>query len=213
LVLGVSGGSGSGKTAVAQAVLDAVGRDRIAFLPLDNYYRDVLWRDPAEARRHNFDHPSALDWELLQHHLEELRRGRAVEMPVYDFARHRRRAETERIEPRPAILTEGILLLAERRVRELLDFKIYVDTDPDVCLVRRIRRDMDERGRDLDGILRQYLETVRPMYLEFVEPSKRWADVIVPEGGENLPAIEMVIGHVQQLVSGWAAPPDPSARG
>ncbi len=198
-ILGVAGGSGSGKSAVAQALLEAVGRGRIVFLPLDNYYRDILWQDKQQIRGHNFDHPSSLDWELLAHHLAELRQGRPVEMPLYDFSEHRRRPETERCEPRPVILTEGILLLAEPRIRALLDLKIYVDTDADVRLARRIRRDLEERGRDLDDVLRQYMESVRPMHLEFVEPSKRWADIIVPEGGENRVALEMVIARVERL--------------
>ena len=200
LVLGVAGGSGSGKTAIAEALLDRVGRDRIAFLALDSYYQDVVWNDPEEIRAHNFDHPSALDWSLLAHHLAELRAGRAAHVPVYDFTTHRRQPETVRCEPRPVILTEGILLLAEPQVRELLDFKIYVDTDADVRLARRIRRDMAERARDLEDILRQYMTTVRPMHLEFVEPSKRWADVIVPEGGHNEPALEMVVARIQALL-------------
>jgi uridine kinase len=198
-ILGVAGGSGSGKTAVARALLEAVGGDRIVFLPLDNYYLDILWQDKREIRDYNFDHPSSLDWELLAHHLNELRHGRPVEMPLYDFSEHRRRPETERCEPRPVILTEGILLLAEPRIRELLDLKIYVDTDADVRLARRIRRDLEERGRDLDDVLRQYMESVRPMHLEFVESSKRWADIIVPEGGENCVALEMVIARVERL--------------
>lgn len=201
LVLGVAGGSGSGKTAVAESILEKVGRDRITFLPLDNYYRDILWRDRSEIQAHNFDHPESLDWDLLTHHLKELKAGRAIEMPVYDFSRHRRRSTTVQCEPHRVILTEGILLLAEPQVREQLDFKIFVDTDADVRLARRIRRDLRERGRDLDDVLRQYLGTVRPMHLEFVEPSRRWADVIVPEGGENRPAVDMVIARVEQLCS------------
>ena len=198
-ILGVAGGSGSGKTAVARAILKAVDGDRIVFLPLDNYYLDILWQDKGEIRDYNFDHPSSLDWELLAHHLNELRHGRPVEMPLYDFSEHRRRPETERCEPRSVILTEGILLLAEPRIRELLDLKIYVDTDADVRLARRIRRDLEERGRALDDVLRQYMESVRPMHLEFVESSKRWADIIVPEGGENCVALEMVIARVERL--------------
>ena len=200
IVLGVAGGSGSGKTAIASALLDAVGADRIAFVALDSYYRDVAWHGPDEIRAHNFDHPASLDWELFGRHLAELRSGRAADVPIYDFTRHCRLDRTERCEPRPVILTEGILLLAESRVRDLLDFKIYVDTDADVRLSRRIRRDIRERGRDLDDILRQYMETVRPMHLEFVEPSKRWADIIVPEGGHNRQALDMVIARIEQLL-------------
>jgi uridine kinase len=199
--LGVAGGSGSGKTTVAHSILEAVGPTRIAFLVQDSYYRDVAWRDAEEMRRHNFDHPDALDTDLLVEHLQALRTGRDVEVPVYDFVTHRRRPETVRVEARPVVLVEGILLLAEPRVRELLDFKIFVDTDPDVRLVRRLLRDVEERGRSVPDVIRQYLETVRPMHLEFIEPSKRWADVIVPEGGENRVAMEMVSARVEQLLA------------
>ena len=200
-MLGVAGGTGSGKTSVAESILAAVGRERLAFLSQDSYYRDVVWEDEAQLHAHNFDHPASIDSPLLVTHLRALRRGEAVEVPVYDFVRHRRRAETARVEPRPVVLVEGILLFVEPAVRGLLDFKIYVDTDPDVRLVRRLRRDIADRGRTMEDVLRQYLETVRPMHLEFVEPSKRWADVIVPEGGENRVALEMVAARVEQLLA------------
>jgi len=205
VALGVAGGTGSGKTTVAEAILESVGRDRIAFLAQDNYYRDIDWMGPEQISHHNFDHPDALDTELFVRHLAELKAGRAVELPVYDFVRHRRTGETLRIEPRPVVLVEGILLFAEPAIRELLDFKVFVDTDADVRLVRRIRRDMSERGRDVADVLRQYMTTVRPMHLEFVEPSKRWADVIVPEGGENRVALGMVTARVEQLLALEAA--------
>jgi len=201
VVLGVAGGTGSGKTSVAQSILAAVGRERLAFLSQDSYYRDVAWEHDAQLLAHNFDHPASIDAPLLVTHLRALRRGEAVEVPVYDFVHHRRRAETARVKPRPVVLVEGILLFVEPAVRGLLDFKIYVDTDPDVRLVRRLRRDIAERGRSMEDVLRQYLETVRPMHLEFVEPSKRWADVIVPEGGENKVALEMVAARVEQLLA------------
>jgi len=201
VVLGVAGGTGSGKTSVAESILAAVGRERLAFLSQDSYYRDVVWENEAELHAHNFDHPASIDSPLLVTHLRALRRGEAVDVPVYDFVRHRRRAETARVEPRPVVLVEGILLFVEPAVRGLLDFKIYVDTDPDVRLVRRLRRDIADRGRTMEDVLRQYLETVRPMHLEFVEPSKRWADVIVPEGGENRVALEMVAARVEQLLA------------
>ncbi len=206
VVLGVAGGTGSGKTTVARAILDAVGYERIAFLAQDNYYHDVDWQQDSALLRHNFDHPSALDTELYVAHLQALKRGEGVEMPIYDFVHHKRKDETRHVAPRAVVLAEGILLLAEPSVRELLDFKIYVDTDADVRLTRRIRRDIHERGRDVDDVLRQYMETVRPMHLEFVEPSKRWADVIVPEGGENRVALKMVAARVEQLLS------DPSSH-
>jgi len=200
VALGVAGGTGSGKTTVANAILDSVGRERIAFLAQDNYYRDIDWSGPAEIVAHNFDHPSALDNELLCEHLRTLKSGRPIELPIYDFVRHRRTELTERIEPRPVVVVEGIHLFSEPELRDLLDFKVFVDTDADVRLVRRIRRDITERGRSIADILRQYMETVRPMHLEFVEPSKRWADVIVPEGGENRVALEMVVARIEQLL-------------
>lgn len=209
VALGVAGGTGSGKTTVAEAILSTVGRERIAFLAQDHYYRDVAWSGPHDLLAHNFDHPNALDSELFGEHLRELKRGRAIERPVYDFVHHRRTGRCERIEPRPVVLVEGILLFAEPALRDLLDFKIFVDTDPDVRLVRRIRRDLDERGRDVADVLRQYMTTVRPMHLEFVEPSKRWADVIVPEGGENHVALAMVVARIEQLLDG-AAVGDPA---
>jgi uridine kinase len=201
VVLGVAGGSGSGKTTVARAILDAVGAERIAFLEQDSYYKDVDWHDDADLLHHNFDHPASLDNDLLVAHLAELRAGRAIEVPVYDFVRHRRRAETRRVEARPVVLLEGILLLAEPTLRDLLDFKIFVDTDADLRLIRRLERDLSERGRAVADVLRQYQETVRPMHLEFVEPSKRWADVIIPQGGENRVALGMVVARVEQLLA------------
>lgn len=201
VILGVAGGTGSGKTTVARAILRAVGEERIAFVPQDSYYRDVAWGREAELAQYNFDHPRAIETELLVEHLAALKRGEAVEAPIYDFVNHRRKHETRRVEPRIVVLVDGILLLAEPRVRELLDFKIFVDTDSDVRLIRRIRRDISERGRELKDILKQYMATVRPMHLEFVEPSKRWADVIVPEGGENRVALGMVVARVEQLLS------------
>lgn len=200
MVLGVAGGTGSGKTTVAREILDAVGADRIAFLAQDNYYRDVEWSTPEQLLAYNFDHPRAIDTELFVTHIRALKAGRAIDLPVYDFVRHRRTAETRRIEARAVLLVEGILLFAEPKVRELLDFKVFVDTDADVRLVRRIRRDITERGRSVSDVLRQYMSSVRPMHLEFVEPSKRWADVIVPEGGENRVAVEMVIARLEQLL-------------
>jgi uridine kinase len=201
-ILGVAGGTGSGKTTVARAILDAVGQERIAFLEQDSYYRDIEWKSDAELLHHNFDHPAALDNELMAAHLAAIKAGHPVEVPIYDFVRHRRTTRTRRVEPRPVVLLEGILIFAEPALRDLLDFKVYVDTDPDIRLIRRIRRDMAERGRSVQDVLRQYLETVRPMHLEFVEPSKRWADVIIPEGGENRVALEMVVARVEQLLGG-----------
>jgi uridine kinase len=199
-VLGVAGGTGSGKTTVARAILERVGQHRIAFLEQDSYYRDIEWGRDADLLHHNFDHPSALDNELLIEQVRTIKQGLPIEVPIYDFVRHRRTATTRHVEPRPVVLLEGILLFAEPALRKLLDFKIFVDTDADLRLIRRLGRDLAERGRAVDDVLRQYLETVRPMHLEFVEPSKRWADVIIPEGGENQVALEMVVARVEQLL-------------
>jgi uridine kinase len=201
VALGVAGGTGSGKTTVAREILEAVGPERIAFLAQDSYYKDIEWRGEEQLLRHNFDHPDALDLDLMSDHVEALKKGLPVEVPVYDFVRHRRRPETRRVAPRPVLLVEGILLFIDLRMRSLLDFKIFVDTDADVRLLRRLKRDLAERGRTVDDILRQYLETVRPMHLEFVEPSKRYADVIVPEGGRNTVALEMVVARIEQLLA------------
>ena len=200
VALGVAGGTGSGKTTVADAILNAVGRDRISSLAQDSYYRDVEWESEEQLLQHNFDHPDAIDHDLLVEHLRQLKSGHDVEVPVYDFVTHRRTPATITMPARPIILLEGILILASRRLRDLLDFKIFVDTDADVRLMRRVRRDMTERGRDLQDVFRQFSETVRPMHLEFVEPSKRWADVIVPQGGENRVALEMVIARLEKLL-------------
>ncbi len=200
--IGVAGGSGSGKTTVAQSILDRIGRDRIASLVQDSYYRHVEWSSEAQLREHNFDHPDALDTELLVEQLAALRRGEAIEVPIYDFTTHRRTEQTRRVEPRPVVLIEGILLFAEPRVRDLLDLKIFVDTDPDVRLMRRIERDTTQRGRTVESVLDQYKRTVRPMHLEFIEPSKRYADLIVPEGGGNRAAMRMMTALVRQLLEG-----------
>jgi len=201
VALGVAGGTGSGKTTVVQAILQAVGPERISSLAQDSYYRDVEWQSKEQLLHHNFDHPDALDHDLLFEHLRLLKSGQDVEVPIYDFVTHRRTAETLTMPARPVIVLEGILILSSARLRELLDFKIFVDTDADIRLMRRIRRDIRERGRELPDIFRQYTQTVRPMHLEFVEPSKRWADIIVPEGGQNRVALEMVIARIEQLLA------------
>jgi uridine kinase len=201
VILGLAGGTGSGKTTVARAILHAVGKKRIAFLAQDSYYREIKWKNQEELANHNFDHPDAIDTERLVADMAALKRGEAVEAPVYDFVNHHRSDKTDRVEPRKVVLVEGILLLAEPKIRELLDFKVYVDTDSDVRLCRRIQRDIQERGRVLEDVLYQYMHTVRPMHLEFVEPSKRWADVIVPEGGANRVALEMVTARMEQLLT------------
>jgi len=204
VALGVAGGTGSGKTSVAHSILERVGGERIAFLAQDSYYKNVDWQKQGDLVHHNFDHPAALDTDLLAEHVRMLKAGQAVDVPVYDFVRHVRKAEVRRVEPRPVILLEGILLFAEPQLRSELDFKVFVDTDADVRLLRRLRRDIRERGRTVEDVLRQYMESVRPMHLEFVEPSKRYADIIVPEGGENMVALGMVVARVEQLLTAAA---------
>jgi uridine kinase len=200
IVIGVAGGTGSGKTTVSQAILDRVGIDQIAYLQHDSYYRDRSQVPPDERVKTNFDHPDALESELLAHHLASLKVGQAVQVPVYDFTTHTREARTVTVEPRKVILVEGILIFAEKTLRELMDIKVFVDTDADVRFIRRLQRDITERRRTMESVIRQYTETVRPMHLEFVEPSKRYADVIIPEGGFNLAAIDMLVAKVSAMI-------------
>ncbi len=195
--IGVAGGTGSGKTTVANAIVQRIGAERIAYLQHDSYYFDLKGHSQEELLHHNFDHPDALESQLLAHHLRELKAGRAVEVPIYDFTRHVRTNQTRRVEPRGVILVEGILIFCEPALRELFDIKIFVDTDADLRFVRRLRRDITERGRSVESVIHQYMETVRPMHLEFVEPSKRWADLIIPEGGFNSVALDVVCARVE----------------
>lgn len=200
ITLGVCGGTGSGKTTVARRILERVGAHLVAHLPHDAYYKEAGHLPPDQRARLNFDHPDALDNDLLIEHLKELQAGRAADIPVYDFKTHNRRPEKLRVEPQPVILVEGILIFADKRLRNLMDVKIYVDTDADLRLLRRLQRDIEERGRSISSIIDQYLSTVRPMHLEFVEPSKRYADVIIPEGGFNEVAIDMVASRLRALI-------------
>ncbi len=216
--LGVCGGTGSGKTTVARRLLESVGVHNVAYLPHDAYYKELGHLPVEERAKTNFDHPNAFDNDLLLEHLLQLKAGNPVEIPVYDFKMHNRRPETLHVEPQPVILVEGILIFADKRLRDQMDVKIYVDTDADLRLLRRLRRDIEERGRSIDSVMNQYLNTVRPMHLEFVEPSKRYADVIIPEGGFNEVAIEMVASRLRVLIGdalveeGAAAPVDQPAK-
>ena len=200
ITIGVAGGTGSGKTTVALKILERVGFDRVAYLPHDAYYRDASHLPPAERARLNFDHPDSLDNDLLIAQLKRLQAGESIEIPVYDFKTHSRLAETRHVDPQPAIMVEGILIFADKRLRDLMDVKIFVDTDADLRFIRRLKRDIEDRGRAPESVINQYLNTVRPMHLEFVEPSKRYADVIIPEGGHNEVAIEMVAARLHALV-------------
>jgi uridine kinase len=200
LVIGIAGGSGSGKTTVAQEILQRVGRERIAFLQHDSYYKDLTGLPPTPRAEVNFDHPNSLENELLIQHVASLRDGKPVEVPIYDFSSDRRTGETFTVQPQRVILVEGILIFTEVTLREMFDVKIFVDTDSDLRLIRRLQRDITERGRTTESVIEQYLSTVRPMHLEFVEPSKRYADVIIPEGGFNTAALDMVVARVNVLL-------------
>ena len=200
LVVGIAGGSGSGKTTLAEAILDEIGRERIAFLPHDAYYRDQAELPYEERKKVNYDHPDALETSLLIQHIKALQAGHAIDLPVYDFVAYTRSAETIRVEPKSIILVEGILIFTEPELRNLFSMKLFVDADPDLCFIRRLTRDITERGRPLESIIRQYLATVRPSYIEFVEPSKRFADVIIPEGGKNAVALQMVIARLKSML-------------
>ena len=200
LVIGIAGGSGSGKTTLAEIVIERVGKKRIAYLPHDAYYRDLSHLDPEQRITVNFDHPDSLETDLLVEQIQTLRLGHAIEMPVYDFKSHTRKNETIAIFPKQVIMVEGILIFADRLLRQVMDVKVFVDTDSDIRVIRRLERDIQERGRTMEMVLQQYLSTVRPMHLEFVEPSKRYADVIVPEGGLNAVAMEMVVARLESLL-------------
>ena len=200
LVIGIAGGSGSGKTTAADIILQKVGKQRIAYLQHDSYYRDFNNLPLNQRREVNFDHPDSLDSDLMQGHILQLKQWKPIELPVYDFTTHSRTTETMRVEPRRVILVEGILIFAEPALRSLFDVKIFVDTDADIRLIRRMKRDIEERGRTTEMVVKQYINTVRPMHLEFVEPSKRYADVIIPEGGLNEVAMDMVIARIESML-------------
>ena len=200
VVIGVAGGTGSGKTTVAYEVLKRAGTEQISLIQHDAYYKDLSNLPEAQRAMFNFDHPAALDNELLIAHLHELKAGRPIDMPVYDFTTHTRTGQTKRVEPHRVILVEGILIFADESLRRLMEVKIYVDTDADIRFIRRLQRDIAERGRTMDSVIHQYLATVRPMHLEFVETSKRYADIIIPEGGFNEVAIEMIATRIRALL-------------
>ena len=202
IIIGVAGGTASGKTTVSDAILDRVGRDRIVYIQHDSYYRDLSHMPLEERRKLNVDHPDALETELLVSHLHRLQAGEVIEVPVYDFATYQRRDKTRHVDPRRVILVEGILIFVDKELREMMDIKLYVDTDADLRFIRRLQRDTRERDRTVEMVIRQYLNTVRPMHLEFVEPSKRYADVIIPAGGFNEAAIQMIVARIQGMLAG-----------
>ncbi|MBK9032736.1 MAG: uridine kinase [Myxococcales bacterium] len=202
LTIGIAGGTGSGKSTVAAKIAAATPPGRCAVLDHDAYYRDQAHLSATARAEINYDHPSSLESTLLAEHLAELKAGRAVDVPLYDFRTHTRRAETRRVEPAPLIVVEGILVFVEACLRDQLDIKIFVDTDADIRLMRRIRRDLEQRGRSFQSVRDQYYATVRPMHIEYVEPSKRWADLIVPEGGDNRVALDVLLGALGRVAYG-----------
>jgi uridine kinase len=199
LVIGVAGGSGSGKTTVVRRIVDSLGPDRVTVVEHDRYYRSYPELRLEERAALNYDHPRVLDTDLLVRHLDALRGGAAIEAPVYDFTSYARLTRTDTLHPRRAIIVEGILILADAPLRERMDVKVFVDTDDDTRFIRRLQRDVKERGRSLDSVVDQYLGTVKPMHLEFVEPSKRYADIIVPLGGHNTVAVDLLLSMIRSL--------------
>ena len=201
LIIGIAGGTGSGKSTVARNVAQALSAQSVAFIDMDGYYRNYAHLPMEERRRINWDHPEAFDWELLLAQLDQLLRGEAIDKPVYDFVTHTRSERTQRVEAVDVVVIDGILLFVDERVRDRCDVKVFVDADADIRLIRRIRRDTAKRGRPLEEVLDQYLTTVQPMHLQFVEPSKRYADVIVPRGGHNRIAIEMIVAKIERRLA------------
>jgi uridine kinase len=200
LIIGIAGGTGSGKTTVTASILKLLQQERIVVIQHDSYYRDLSSYKGLTPDKINFDHPDSLQTDLLVKHLQELREGRSIEQPIYNFTTHHRLKETHTIESREIIIIEGILIFVDKPLRELMDIKIFLDTDADERLIRRIRRDIMERGRSVDSVMTQYMSTVKPMHLEFVEPSKHWADIIIPRGAENTVAIDMVVTKIKSML-------------
>lgn len=201
LVIGIAGGTGSGKTTVARGIAAALPTEAVTVLEHDSYYRDRLDLSYDDRSQLNFDHPDSLETSLLVDHIVRLKRGEAIEVPAYDFTTHSRRAETKRVEPTPVLIVEGILVLSEETLRAEFDIKLFVDTDSDIRVFRRVRRDIEQRGRSFDSVREQYYNSVRPMHLEFVEPSKRWADLIIPEGGNNRVALDLIVGKMRSVLA------------
>lgn len=200
MLIGITGGTGSGKSTVSKEICRRFDKDLIAMIEEDSYYKDQSHLSIEERVKTNYDHPDAFDTDLLVEHLKELSSWNKIKKPIYDFELHNRRKETEIIEPTEIIIIEGILVLEEKEIRDLLDIKIYVDTDADVRIIRRLVRDIKERGRSLDSVINQYLNVVRPMHMQFIEPSKRYADIIIPEGGHNKVAIDIIVGNIKQML-------------
>ena len=201
ILIGITGGTGSGKSTIAKEIFEAFGGDQIAMVEQDAYYKDQSHLTMEERVKTNYDHPKAFDNTLLVEHLEKLINGESIEKPIYDFTVHNRAKETIKVEPKPIIILEGILVLEDKRLRDLFDIKVYVDTDADVRIIRRMLRDIEERGRTMDSVVEQYLSVVRPMHFEFTEPSKRFADIIIPEGGHNKVAVDLLVSKMKDILN------------
>ncbi len=200
LVVGICGGTGSGKTTIANRIMESLPGETVIMLQQDHYYKDLPHMSYEERSKQNFDHPDSIDTALMVEHVRSLREGKAIERPSYDFTQHRRREDTVRIDPRPALVVEGILIFESLALRELMDIKIFVDTDADLRFIRRLKRDIEDRGRTVSSVIQQYLSTVRPMHNQFVETGKRYADIIIPEGGYNEVGIDLVIQKIRSLL-------------
>lgn len=200
MIIGICGGTGSGKTTIAKKIIETVGTKKVVLIEQDSYYRNLADMPLDERHQANFDHPDSIDSEMLANHLKRLKLGQPIDMPIYDFKTHTRSPKTERVEPKPVVIVEGILIFAEPRILELLDVKIYVDTPDDIRFIRRLQRDIKERGRTVESVIEQYLKTVRPMHFEFVEPSKRFADIIIPEGGNTEIGIEFISSKIREEI-------------
>lgn len=199
-IIGIAGGTGSGKTTVVREIVDALPEHYVAVVPQDSYYNDTSSMTMEERHQINFDHPDAFDWELLVNQIGDLREGRAIEQPTYSYLKCNRQTETIHVEPKPVIIIEGIMALLDKRLRDMMDIKIFVDTDADERLIRNITRDTKERGRDVEMVVDRYRKVLKPMHDQFIEPTKRYADVIIPDGGGNVKGIDMVCKYIQQIV-------------
>ncbi len=198
--IGIAGGTGSGKTTVAEMIKQSLGKNQTAIITMDSYYKDFPELTIDEKRKINYDHPSVFDIELLKKHLQQLKNGESIEVPIYSFEEYARSGEYEKIDPKPIIIVEGILLFYYEEIKDFFSIKIFVDTDPDVRIIRRIQRDVLERGRTLESVIKQYLDTVRPMHIQFVEPTKQFADIIIPRGGKNEIAMDIIISKIKTLI-------------
>lgn len=201
-IIGIAGGTGSGKTTVVRKIVEALPPDYVAVVPLDSYYNDTTHLTDDQRRAINFDHPDAFDWKLLIKHIGELKEGKAIEQPTYSYLISNRLAETVHVEPKPVIIVEGIMTLVNRKLREMMDLKIYVDCDSDIRLIRNIQRDTIERGRTVSMVMERYIQVLKPMHEQFIEPSKRHANIIIPEGGSNIPGIDIVCKYIEHLCTG-----------